>query len=258
MSLPRLLLLLALLAAPALLTACAEVPTDPAARAEFNAVDDPLEPLNRATFNVNDFLDRNFIKPVAKAYRYVVPEYARDRLANLLSNMGEPVILVNNVLEGQFTRAGTTTGRFLTNTVIGGAGLWDVATGWGLPKQPGDFGMTLYTWGVAHGGPYLVLPFFGPSDFRDAIGFGVDSAISPWYYLAGIGPHGMPTQTRFDIAYLGADGIVKREQNLDSLDALRAGSLDFYAQLRSVYRQYRDNQLGIKSPSAEPKFEDYN
>ncbi len=179
MMLRRLLILLALLSLPALVTACAEVPKSPEAQAEAKIIDDPLEPMNRTIFDVNDFLDRLLIRPLTELYRFTVPDYLRDRVANVLSNMGEPVVFANNMMQGEVSNAGTTAGRFLVNTTIGAAGIFEVAADWDMPKQRGDFGQTLSTWGVK-GGPYLVLPLFGPSNFRDAIGLGVDMVTSPW------------------------------------------------------------------------------
>jgi phospholipid-binding lipoprotein MlaA len=255
MLLRRLILALALLALPSLMAACADVPKSPEAQAEAQALDDPLEPMNRQIFDVNDFLDRLLIKPLAELYRFAVPDYMRDRVANILSNMGEPVVFANNMLQGETTNAGITAQRFLVNTTVGVGGIFEVANDWGLPKQNGDFGQTLSVWGI-NGGPYLVLPLFGPSNFRDAIGLGVDMVTSPWQYLAAWGGHGM--ENRVVYSQFAADGLTRRSQTIDDLDALRAGSLDFYAQMRSVYIQYRDKQLGIPNPNAAPVFEDYN
>ncbi|MBV8060216.1 MAG: VacJ family lipoprotein, partial [Alphaproteobacteria bacterium] len=237
-----------------LLAACADVPKAPAEKAEFEATDDPLEPMNRTVFDVNDFLDRLLLRPLAELYRVMIPPGLRDRVAGIVTNMKEPVVFANNVLQGEFGKAGTTLERFSLNTTLGGAGMWDVATGWGLQQQTGDFGQTLSSWGINQG-PYLVLPLFGPSNFRDAIGLGVDTVMSPWGYIASIGGHG--TEMRFDISSMAADGIVRREQNIEPMDALRSGSLDFYAQMRSVYRQYRDKQLGTTPTVGMPKFDDF-
>jgi phospholipid-binding lipoprotein MlaA len=236
------------------MAACADVPKSPEAQAEAQVVDDPLEPMNRTVFDVNDFLDRLLIRPLTELYRFAVPDYLRERIANVLANMGEPVIFANNMLQGETTHAGVTAERFLVNTTVGVAGIFEVADGWNLPKQKGDFGQTLSVWGI-NGGPYLVLPLFGPSNFRDAIGLGVDMVTSPWQWLAGLGGNGM--QNRVTYSQFAADGLTRREASLDDLDALRAGSLDFYAEMRSVYRQYRDKQLGIQNPNASPVFEDY-
>lgn len=250
----RFILALMLLATPAMLSACADMPKTPAEQAEANATNDPLEPMNRTIFNVNDFLDRLLIRPLAELYRNMVPPPVRDRITGITNNMKEPVIFANNLLQGEFGKAGTTFERFGTNTILGGAGMFDVATGWGLQQQTGDFGQTLAVWGV-HEGPYLVLPLFGPSNFRDGLGLGVDMVMSPWGYLAYDGGNG--TGNRFEISSFSAEGLTRREENIEGLDALRSGSLDFYAQMRSVYRQYRAKQIGNQPTTGMPKFEDY-
>ncbi|MDE2029692.1 MAG: VacJ family lipoprotein, partial [Alphaproteobacteria bacterium] len=185
MNLRRIAVLLVLTLMPAMLAGCASVPKSPEARAEAQAVNDPLEPMNRTIFDVNDFLDRLLIRPLAELYRFVLPDAVRAHIVNVLENMGEPVVFANNMLQGNWDAAGTTSERFLINTTVGAAGIFDVATGWGAPEQMGDFGQTLHVWGIKSG-PYLVLPLFGPSNFRDAIGLGVDSVMSPWQWIAGI------------------------------------------------------------------------
>lgn len=245
----RFTLAAALILLPAMLAGCADVPQSPEAKAEAAAVNDPLESVNRVTFDVNDFMDRLLIRPLTELYRFAMPDYLRERIANILSNMGEPVVFANALMQGRTDAAETTVERFLTNTTVGVGGVFDVATDWHMPAQSADFGQTLSGWGVASG-PYLVLPLFGPSNFRDALGLGVDMVMSPWQYLAGIGGNG--TQDRYDYSDFAADGLTRRDQNLEGYDALRSGSLDFYAEMRSVYRQYRDKQLGVKT--SEPSF----
>ena len=219
--------------------------------------DDPLEPMNRAIFDANDFLDRLLIRPLAELYRFTTPSYVRDRVSGVVTDMGEPVTFANDLLQGEFGKAGTTLERFGMNTTIGVGGMWDVAASWAdLPQQTGDFGQTLNSWGVGSG-PYLVLPLLGPSNFRDASGTGVDAVMSPWPYVISDAGGSSITRDEFDIVSFSAQGIVKREQNIETLDALRSGSLDYYAQMRSVYRQYRDKQLGISPAENAPKFEDY-
>lgn len=243
-----------LLASLSLMTACADLPKDPVARAEYARTNDPLEPMNRTVTDVNDFLDRLLLRPLAELYRATVPPPVRDRVANILGNMKEPVILANNLLQGEFSKAGTTISRFGVNTVLGVGGMFEVANDWNLQQQSGDFGQTLHSWGIKEG-PYLVLPLFGPSNFRDAIGMGVDMAMSPWGYLA---QSGGTARDVLAVSTTVMDGLTRREQNIEGLDALRSGSLDFYAQMRSVYRQYRAKQLGITTPDDMPKFEDYD
>jgi phospholipid-binding lipoprotein MlaA len=236
------------------ITACADMPTSPQEKAEVETANDPFEPVNRVIFDVNDFLDRLLIRPLAELYRAMIPPGVRDRVTDILSNMREPVIFANNLMQGQFTRASVTAERFAINTTIGVGGMFDWANDWKLYQQTGDFGQTLHSWGVGSG-PYLVLPLLGPSNIRDAIGLGVDSVMTPWQYLARNGS----SETYWDFQYVdnGMDGITKREENIEGVDALRQGSLDFYAQMRSVYRQYRDKQLGIKGTTGNVRFEDY-
>jgi phospholipid-binding lipoprotein MlaA len=236
------------------MTACADMPKTPEQKADYDAMNDPFESVNRVIFDVNDFLDRLLIRPIAELYRALIPPEVRDHVANILSNMREPVIFANNILQGQFSRAGVTVERLVINTTIGVGGFFDWANDWELYQQTGDFGQTLYTWGVGSG-PYLVLPLLGPSNVRDAIGLGVDSVAQPWQYAARDGSSA--TYWRYQYISNGMDGVTKREENIEGLDALREGSLDFYAQMRSVYRQYRDKQLGVKGTDAGPRFEDY-
>lgn len=248
-------LIAAFLLATLSLTACSSLPKTPAEQAEAKTVNDPLESVNRVTLDVNDFLDRLLLRPLAELYRVTVPPPLRDRVGNVLSNMGEPVILANNLLQGEFGKASTTLQRFAVNTTVGAGGMFEVANGWDLQKQSGDFGQTLYRWGINEG-PYLVLPIFGPSNIRDAIGLGVDSVISPWQYVVAIGPSSI--EDKYTISKVAATALSQREKNIEGLDALKEGSLDFYAQLRSVMRQHRAKELGMTSASDPVEFEDYD
>ena len=237
------------------LSACSSVPVTKAEQTEVKRINDPIEPFNRAIFDVNDFLDRLLIRPLAELYRFWTPSYLRDRVASILKNMGEPVVMANNLLQGDVTKAGTTLGRFLINSTAGVGGMYEVAGGYGLDRQNGDFGQTLHVWGMGEG-PYLVLPLFGPSNIRDAIGLGVDTVMSPWKYVVKYGD--TTIEDTYTIAEMSASALTRREQNIEGMDALREGSIDFYAQMRSVYRQYRAKQLGVTLNSEAPVFEDYD
>jgi len=234
---------------------CASLPQGQAEQAEIKATNDPLEGVNRYIFDTNDFMDRLLIRPLAELYRAMIPPPLRDRVASILRNMGEPVIFANNLMQGKMTSAGTTLGRFAVNTTLGGAGMFEVANSFGLMQQEGDFGQTLYTWG-AGSGPYLVLPLFGPSNIRDAVGLGVDTIMSPWQYIVTVG--GPTVETTYTASQMTASALTRREENIEGLDALREGSLDFYAQMRSVYRQHRAKQLGEPMVGSSPVFEDYD
>jgi phospholipid-binding lipoprotein MlaA len=226
------------------LAGCATPPSSPAARAAFLANDDPLEPLNRKIFAANEVADRFVLKPVAKAYVAIVPAGGRDTVRRVLDNMKEPILFINNTLQGRFRPAGITLGRLALNTTIGLGGIFDVAKMWGLPREPADFGETLYSWGVPSG-PYLVLPLLGPSNPRDAIGMGIDSYADPVTYLADA--YDLQSLT---IARLVADGIDRRARALGELDTLQESSLDFYAELRSLAQQSRAAQLDHGKPPA--------
>jgi phospholipid-binding lipoprotein MlaA len=151
--------------------------------------------------------------------------------------MKEPTLFFNNVLQREFEQAGITLGRFAANTTLGLGGLLDVATDWGLKRQPADFGQTLFTWGF-DSGPYLILPLLGPSNPRDAIGMGIDSYSDPFTILATT--HGLEELTN---ARLVSGGIDQRAGAIDTLDELKKNSLDFYAQLRSLAQQNRAAEL---------------
>jgi phospholipid-binding lipoprotein MlaA len=233
------------------LSACATVPREPAALATYRANNDPLEPLNRKTFAFNLKVDRFVIKPTAKAYVWAIPAKGRNGISNFIANLHEPVVLINNVLQFEFKRAGTTAGRFVLNSTLGVVGIIDFAGRHGLKRQTGDFGQTLYVWGV-HEGPYLVIPVFGPTSPRDGLGEGVDVLLDPFLYLT------RQDQYRSAIGFsrLVIAGIDLRARNLDVLDELQRESVDFYAAMRSLYRQNRTAELHNNEAPPVPKLED--
>jgi phospholipid-binding lipoprotein MlaA len=228
------------------LAGCATAPSDPAARAEFERTNDPLEPFNREVFDINLFIDRVALKPIAQGYVAVVPEPVRNGLRHFFDNLNEPIVFGNNVLQGEFKRAHDTLGRFLMNSTLGLGGTLDLATSAGLEKQTGDFGQTLYSWGVPDG-PYLVLPVFGPSNPRDAVGLGVDSYAAPFDRLA----------SNYHYWYVPlihgfVNGVDQRARNLDTLDQIQRSAIDFYAELRSLFRQHRAAELRHGEPAPIP------
>jgi len=231
---------------------CATVPTDPAERADFRAMNDPLEPLNRKVFAFNLFVDNNMIKPIAKAYVRVVPRPVRDSIKNFVSNLGESVVFGNDVLQLQFKRAEITACRFVLNTSIGIAGIFDFAETQGYHKQTGDFGQTLYAWGVPEG-PYLVLPILGPSNPRDAAGQGMQAYLDPYRYVVE------NNHATFVVAYspLILGDIDRRARAIDTLDAIQREAIDYYASLRSLFRQDRSAQLRGNAATPTPELEDF-
>jgi phospholipid-binding lipoprotein MlaA len=228
------------------LSACATPPTDPQEREQFEQNNDPLEPLNRGIFAGNQIFDQYLLRPLAVAYRDVVPEFGRTGIHHFLVNLREPVVFANAVLQGEGDKAGTTFARFFFNSTVGVFGLADPATSMGLKHQIGDFGQTLDVWGAPEG-PYLVLPIIGPSNFRDAVGYGVDEYLDPMHYYAQNNDADEAVWGRFIL-----DGLDRRSRVIDELDDLKKNSLDFYAQLRSIVRQHRAAELGHPLPTDIP------
>lgn len=229
-----------------ILVGCATPPADPAARAEFERTNDPLEPLNRKTFALNQLIDHAVFRPVAKAYVAVIPDDARSAVHHVLDNMKEPTLFFDNALQGEFKRASITLGRFIVNSTVGFGGIVDVMALSGVPRQKADFGQTLYVWGVPSG-PYLILPILGPSNPRDAIGGAVDSYADPATILGKSEDIQELLVDRFVIA-----GIDERAGVLDVLDDLEKNSVDFYAQLRSLSQQNRTAELRHDETPAVP------
>jgi phospholipid-binding lipoprotein MlaA len=221
-----------------LLAGCATPPVDdPDAMAEFKEANDPLEPTNRVFYQVNDALDTAVLRPVAKAYRYAVPQRVRTGVHNVLSNLGSPVLLTADMLQGKPRRAGDATMRFLINSTVGVAGIFDVADGWGYPAHDNDSGITLANWGVPDG-PFLFLPVLGPSSPRDAAGFGADIAIDPFTW---VGTGEAVSALGWSKFALGA--VDSRERVLDPVDQIKKTALDPYATFRSLYRQHRQSEI---------------
>ncbi|MDA9975222.1 VacJ family lipoprotein [Alphaproteobacteria bacterium] len=209
-----------------MLGACASATSDGA-----SGNDDPLEPLNRVVFAVNDVLDQVVLRPVSYVYKVAVPDPVRDVVRNFLRWLKSPVILANDVMQGDWNHAGVTTARFLVNGTL--FGIVDAADGLGLAYREEDFGQTLGTYGVPDGA-FLMLPLLGPSNVRDMTGLVVDYFIDPFNYLGErdfIRPFGM--------ARGGMQAVDFRAENFDRIDDLRSDSIDFYAKVRSIYRQQR-------------------
>ena len=202
----------------------------PADAAADNNAHDPLEGFNRAMYTFNDKFDRYLLKPVAKGYRKVTPTPVRRSVSNFFSNLHDPVIMLNNLLQGKPKQAASDFSRFFVNSTIGIFGLFDVATKWELPKHDEDFGQTLAVWGVGDG-PYLVLPFFGPSNLRDAPALVVDWETYP--------PNQMKDSGTRD-KMLVVEVVDKRSQLLEAGDILeQAAGQDPYIFVREAYRQRR-------------------
>ena len=209
---------------------------------------DPLEDFNRAVFEFNQTIDRFILKPVAEIYVFVLPEEARHRITNVLRNLGEPLNLVNNLAQGKFERAGSTLTRFTINSTIGVGGIFDVATDWGYQRTSEDFGQTLASWGLGDR-PFLMLPLLGPSNPRDAVGFGVDMVADPMGYLL---------TDNAGLARSITSGVSQRAAYLDELETVESTSVDFYAALRELYLQYRATEIRDGAPPTVMEIPDFD
>lgn len=197
---------------------------------------DPWEGFNRKMFAIHNVFDGAILVPAAKTYRATTHKKQRKGLRNLLANARTPAILINDILQGEFKRAGETASRFVINTTIGFGGMGDPAERIGIPQHSEDFGQTLAVWG-APSGPYLFLPFFGPSSIRDGVGRAVDNTANPVSWL------------RTDPAkYTGyaratATALSIREPLIEPLEDIENNSLDYYASFRSFYLQSRKREI---------------
>ncbi len=236
----------ALILAVVLSAGCATLPdpSDPEAVAEFEQINDPVEPMNRGIFDFNLFFDHLLLKPIAGFYRDVAPAAVQRGVHNFLNNLRSPVIFFNDVLQGEMDRAGTTVVRLLINSTVGIAGFRDQAAEWGFPYHNEDFGQTLAVWTVP-GGPYVMLPLFGPSNPRDTVGMVVDFFVDPlnwWAHDTG--------REYIIFARSGVRAVDLRARNFDALEDLEKSSLDFYAAIRSLYRQRRADEISNGETSA--------
>lgn len=231
-----------------LLAGCATPPSDPVARAEFEKENDPLEPLNRTIFAFNLQMDKMFLRPAAVVYREALPVPMQKGVHNFLTNLRSPVVLANDLLQGEMDRAGNTAGRFVINTTVGVLGVWDAAADvWGIQGHSEDFGQTFGVWGIGEGF-YFMLPFLGPSNPRDAGGLLVEYLVDPFNLWAR-----EENVEGWILARSLVTGIDFRAQNLETLDELERTSLDYYVAVRSLYRQRRADEIrNGKASSDQP------
>lgn len=207
--------------------------------ARANDDDSALETYNRAMFNFNTAADDYVIKPVAKGYRAVTTEFIRERVRNFFENIKEPASTINHSLQGNFADSGKSLGRFVINSTLGLLGTFDVAGGWGLPKNKTGFDATLAKWCVPDG-PFIVLPLLGPSTPRATAGLAADAFADPLYWANYYATFGNDLE-KYSFYYgLTALGFVSlREQNIELLDKLTANSVDVYSTVKSAYIQNR-------------------
>ena len=205
-------------------------------------IKDCFEKLNRATFKFNQGLDKALFKPIAKGYRNL-PDPIQKGTKNVVTNLSTLITIPNNILQGDVKTAIINTGRIVINTTAGLLGTVDVANKMGFPKyEKEDYGQTLGKWGVGPG-CYLVLPVLGPSTVRDTAGsFANALGGDPWFNASVNGNNEFLSDKVF-LTSKALSGVDFRSDNLDSLDNLEKNSIDFYASLRSLYLQDRENKI---------------
>jgi len=211
-------------------------------KSETEVIKDCFETLNRATFSFNQGLDKAVIKPIAKGYRKL-PDPVQRGTSNALKNLSSLITIPNNVLQGDIKLAFINTARLALNTTVGLLGTIDVANKVGFPKyEKEDYGQTLGVWGFGPG-CYVVLPVLGPSTLRDTAGSFVNVLGGDPYYNASVHGNNEFLSRELFIATKALGGIEFRADNIESLDNLEKNSLDFYASVRSLYIQDRENKI---------------
>jgi phospholipid-binding lipoprotein MlaA len=205
---------------------------------------DPFEKTNRDIFGFDVWVEHNVAAPVDDAYRAVIPGLARYGVHNLVTNLHSPIVLANDVLQGDGDKAAGTFGRLVINSTVGVGGLIDVAGKWGLPGHKNDFGITLGKNGVAEGS-YLVLPFAGPLPPRDLLGSGVDGFFDPLSWAR------FPGKDTWMLVRGGLRVLDVADRQRDQFDTIERTSIDFYANTRNLYRQSRDAQIRGGTKGAE-------
>lgn len=234
---------LMLLSMTCLFVGCASIPAgvEPSPR-------DPWEPFNRSVFEFNEGLDKYLLKPVVAAYRFILPEIVRDGIYNFFSNYSDIYTALQNLLQGKPDLAFNDLMRVAVNTIFGLGGLMDVATPGGLPKHKEDWGQTFGVWGVPSG-PYLVLPFFGPSTIRDTFGTAADLETDYLFkYIPDVGLRNSITGLRV---------INARNTFYEAGDLLDGAALDKYSFIRDAYLQRREYQINEGRNDEEPLMPPY-
>lgn len=218
-------------------------------------INDPFEEQNRRVMAFNKVIDDNVIHPTITGYRTITPQPVRSGLRNVLRNLHSPITLANQVLQGDMDGAGTVVVRTVINTILGIGGVFDLAGYEGIDYEPEDFGQTLAVWGVDHG-PYMVVPFIGPSSLRDYTGYFADGYADPLrLYLFNI------DEQPLYYGKFGADYLDLRDSLMDTMTELEASSFDYYAAVRSTYYQHRQALVNDQKGTAQssiPSIPDYD
>ena len=218
----------------------------------YKEANDPWENINRGTHAFNLTFDKYLLSPLAKGYRYILPEEIRLGIRNFLSNLKEPWTSINSAFQGDISNTGKSVARFIINTTVGILGFFDVASEIGLEKQKEDFGQTLAVHGIDTG-PYLVLPFLGPSTVRDAVGRVVG-------FLGDPVTIALERNDKNEWIWIGTmvEGVDFREKNFEKFDNLKATSVDFYATLRSLYLERRNRMISNEKFKNKDPFQEFD
>lgn len=207
-----------------------------------------LESYNRAMFSFNSGFNDYVLIPVSKGYRAITTPFIRNRVSGVLANLREPISMGNYILQGEFKKSGIVLSRFVINSTLGLLGMFDVAEGWGLPNDTTSFDDTFATWCIPDG-PYIVLPFFGSSTPRAAIGMSLGFAMDPVFWATN---HDANINSKISYSYAAMQAISLMERNVDMYEDLERNSVDFYATMKSAYMQNRQNKGCVSSVSASP------
>lgn len=229
-----------------MLGGCATGPASP----EALAANDPYERANRAALKRNAFIDHYFVTPTLELYFVLVPESGRRGVHNFLTNLALPTVFVNDMLQGEVSRAGKSAWRLVINSTMGVGGVFDPASKMGISGHGEDFGQTLAVWGVDEG-PYLVLPFVGPSNPRDALGLATDIILIDPTNQIPFKQHIWWDAGRMYFTLLDLKG-----QSYQTLQGIQRSSVDYYSSLRSLYRQMRAEQIRNGHPKS-PELPDF-
>lgn len=226
---------------------------------EDGGIADPIEPANRMIFAINDTVDTFVLQPTAFVYKETVPDAVRGVVRNFLDWLSSPVVILNTALQGDWPGLERAASRFVANSPM--FGIVDNATGLGLERRPEDFGQTLAVWGVGDG-PYIVLPLLGPSNLRDTAGIVADYFADPLNYVGGDDD----AVDRAQIARRAVSVVDFRAQNFEAINDLKATSVDYYARVRTIYKQRRDALIrngtpppavGPSAPDSSGEFEEF-
>jgi phospholipid-binding lipoprotein MlaA len=217
---------------------CASIPAG-----SERSPDDPWEPFNRSVFSFNESLDDYLLKPITKGYRFILPKPAQQGIDNFFGNYRDIYTSANNLLQGNLSMAFSDLMRVVVNTIFGLGGLFDVATPGGLEKHKADFGQTFGVWGIPSG-PYVVLPFFGPSNVRDTFGTAVDLETD---YLFRMLPNVALRNSLTALRVVNA-----RNNYYEAGDLLEGAALDKYTFTRDAYIQQRQYQIDKAKEGKEP------